>query len=373
MENPISFEDSNLSNLGSIYEKALRMQRAEAEPEWKKIKKEPGLYIWRIEKFSLIPWPQESYGTFYQGDTYIILSITKKDDSLIYTAHEWVGQDSSCDESGTAAYKIVELDDYFNREITLIYEEQGFESLIFLSYFKHLNILLGGIETGFKKVPIEKYHPKLLHVCGVGKCIQVTEIPFEKDSINNEDVFIFDMGLRIVNWRGSKSNNFEKFHGSSVCQKIKSDRNGKPVIEEVEEGEKEDEINKLFLDERIEKRNKKINLRSRNPRMKMSLGLPKDMEKGCVKKMKELFDVDQKLELKDVEFKKDNLKSDGCFLIDRGDVLFIWVGKDSNFSGKRFGVAFARKYQNEEKRNRHLPIIEVREGQLQDEIDECFK
>jgi hypothetical protein len=105
----------------------------------------------------------------------------------------------------------------------------------------------------------------------------------------------------------------------------------------------------------------------------MSLGLPKDMEKGCVKKMKELFDVDEKLEIKDVEFNKDNLKSNGCFLIDRGDVLFIWVGKDSNFSGKRFGVAFARKYQNEEKRNRHLPIIEVREGQLQDDIDECFK
>ena len=181
------------------------------------------------------------------------------------------------------------------------------------------------------------------------------------------------MGLRIINWRGSKSNNFEKFHGSSVCQKIKSDRNGKPIIEEVEEGEKQDEIDKLFLDERIKKRNKKINLKSRNPRFKMSLGLPKDMEKGCVKKMKQLFDVDEKLEIKDVEFNKDNLKSNGCFLIDRGDVLFIWVGKDSNFSGKRFGVAFARKYQNEEKRNRHLPIIEVREGQLQDEIDECFK
>ena len=373
MENPISFEESNLANLGSIYEKALRMQRAEAEPEWKKIKKEPGLYIWRIEKFSLIPWPSESYGTFYQGDTYIILSIEKKNDSLVYTAHEWVGQDSSCDESGTAAYKIVELDDYFNREITLIYEEQGYESFVFMSYFKNLNILLGGIESGFKKVPIEKYHPKLIHVCGVGNCIQCTEIPFDKSSLNDEDVFIFDMGLRIVNWRGKKSNPFEKFHASSVCQKIKSDRNGKPTIEEVEEGEKEDEIENLFKDERIVKRNVKGNLRSRNPRMKMSLGLPKDMEKGCVKKMKELVEIDNQLVLKDVEYKKENLTSEGSFLIDRGDIIFIWVGKNENNTGKKFGVAFARKYQNDEKRNRHLPIIEVKEGNLQNEIDECFK
>ena len=61
--------------LGSIYEKALRLQRAEGEPQWKTIKKEPSFYIWRIEKFSVVPWPKDQYGTFYQGDTFIILSI----------------------------------------------------------------------------------------------------------------------------------------------------------------------------------------------------------------------------------------------------------------------------------------------------------
>ena len=94
--------------------------------------------------------------------------------------------------------------------------------------------------------------------------------------------------------------------------------------------QKEDEIENLFKDERIVKRNVKGNLRSRNPRMKMSLGLPKDMEKGCVKKMKELVEIDNQLVLKDVEFKKENLISEGSFLIDRGDIIFIWVGKNEN-------------------------------------------
>ena len=77
----ILFEDSNLAMLGSIYEKALRLQRAEGEPQWKTIKKEPGLYIWRIEKFNVIPWPKDEYGTFYQGDTFIVLSITKDEEN----------------------------------------------------------------------------------------------------------------------------------------------------------------------------------------------------------------------------------------------------------------------------------------------------
>ena len=51
------------------------MQRAEAEPEWKKIQKSPGLYIWRIEKFKVVPWPKADYGKFFQGDTFIILSL----------------------------------------------------------------------------------------------------------------------------------------------------------------------------------------------------------------------------------------------------------------------------------------------------------
>ena len=106
----LKFEDTNIALLGTIFEKKLRLERAEAEPEWKKIKKEPGLMIWRIEKFNVVPWPKEQYGTFYQGDSYIILNITQPTDHLEFRAHMWVGKESTCDETGTAAYKIVELD-----------------------------------------------------------------------------------------------------------------------------------------------------------------------------------------------------------------------------------------------------------------------
>ena len=364
------FEDTNLAMLGSIYEKALRLQRAEGEPQWKTIKKEPSFYIWRIEKFNVVPWPKDQYGTFYQGDTFIILSIVKDPDteSLDYNAHMWVGQDTTCDESGTGAYKIVELNDYFNGEMTLIYEEQGFESPLFISYFQNINILSGGIETGFKKVGAEKYASKLLHVRGVGKCIEANEVPFVRDSMNDEDVFIFDLGLKLINWRGSKSNGFEKFHGSSLCNKIKQDRGGKPSIEEIEEGEKEDEINKIF------EQNKPQKLKSRNPRSRLRTKASQvGMDKGCHNKMMKLSENDGKFDMSEVPFEKGSLKSDDIYLIDRGDCIIIWTGKNASNHEKKFGIVFARKYQNDENRNRHLPILQVREGKMQKEVDACFQ
>ena len=65
--------------------------------------------------------------------------------------------------------------------------------------------------------------------------------------MNSEDVFIFDLGLKLINWRGSQANGFEKFHGSTLCNKIKSERGGKPVIIEVEEGEKLRKLIKFLL------------------------------------------------------------------------------------------------------------------------------
>ena len=64
MDSDLLLEDTNLAMLGSIYEKALRLQRAEGEPQWKTIKKEPSFHIWRIEKFSVQPWQKINMGHF---------------------------------------------------------------------------------------------------------------------------------------------------------------------------------------------------------------------------------------------------------------------------------------------------------------------
>ena len=237
------FEDSNIALLGSDFEKALRKERAEAEPEWQKAGLKVGLQIWRIEKFNVKPWPLEEYGNFFTGDTYIVLNTKKKEgsDALEYNAHMWVGKETSIDEAGTAAYKIVELDDHFNGAATLIYEPQDYESDIFRSYFRIITIMAGGIESGFKKVPIEEYKPHLIHVTGNGSCVHGSEVPLHFKSLNGADVFILDAGKTIFNWRGKNSSGYEKYHGTMLCNKIKNDRLNsgcKVEIVECEQGDK---------------------------------------------------------------------------------------------------------------------------------------
>ena len=97
MAEGLALEDTNMALFGTDIEKNLRYKNAENEPEWHKIPKEPCLLIWRIEKFCVVPWPKNMYGTFYNGDSFIILHIQKVNESLDYTAYMWVGKHSTKD------------------------------------------------------------------------------------------------------------------------------------------------------------------------------------------------------------------------------------------------------------------------------------
>ncbi|GJJ13461.1 hypothetical protein Clacol_007715 [Clathrus columnatus] len=96
-------------------EKRVREHAGDKEPAWEEAGKITGTEIWRIEKFKVVPWQKERYGTFYSGDSYIVLHTYKQDsdsNELFYNLHFWLGEETTQDEAGTAAYKTVELDDH---------------------------------------------------------------------------------------------------------------------------------------------------------------------------------------------------------------------------------------------------------------------
>jgi len=76
--------DSNIANLGSDLEKKVREAAAATEPAWAQAGKKLGLQIWRIEKFQVKSWPVEQYGSFYDGDSYIVLNTYKKEGGNAY-------------------------------------------------------------------------------------------------------------------------------------------------------------------------------------------------------------------------------------------------------------------------------------------------
>jgi gelsolin len=43
--------------------------------QWHKTGKAPGLLIWRVENFKVVPVPPKTYGLFFEGDSYIVLNV----------------------------------------------------------------------------------------------------------------------------------------------------------------------------------------------------------------------------------------------------------------------------------------------------------
>lgn len=220
-----NLSQTNLALFGSDLEKKIKEASANKEPAWHKINvNEAGIYIWRIEKFNVVPVHKKSYGTFYEGDSYIILKIVKDDDNCDFNIHFWLGTNTSIDEMGTAAYKTVELDNYLHGKATQYREIQSFESSLFRSYFPHgIQYLTGGVESGFRKViPVNynNYKPILFMIQNKN----VTQIPAIISSLNDTDVFVLDVGLIIYVYYGKQATYSEKYLANCTAEYIQDHR-----------------------------------------------------------------------------------------------------------------------------------------------------
>jgi gelsolin len=353
----IKFEDTNVANLGSDLEKKIKLAAAQTEKAWEGAGKSPGLEIWRIEKFQVVPWPKDQYGSFYSGDSYIILYTYKKvgQDALEWNAHMWVGEFTTKDEAGTAAYKIVELDDILERQAVLYREVQGHESELFLSYFAVMHILDGGVESGFKKVPVEEYKPRLLHIKGK-KNFRVRQVPLTAESLNKGDVFILDHGLNIYVWSGSKANSFEKFKAASIAKTIDEERQSLPKVFNLDEDNNEDAFWSLLGGKSQIKNESSVK--------------DEEIKKDVI--MLQLSDQSGQIELKEVKPGKETLNSNDVFLIDIGYELMIWIGSKASSNEKRNAFGYAAKYLNDYNRPHHLPLCVMNEGKESECLQEAF-
>lgn len=107
--------------------------------EWDGAGKEIGIEIWRVQNersdadvphFGIKRVLKETYGYFFRGDSYILLSTRKGlGNEFLYDVHFWIGRESTADEYGVAAYKTVEVRPCLISNLLVI-----FYSLHYLSY-----------------------------------------------------------------------------------------------------------------------------------------------------------------------------------------------------------------------------------------------
>jgi len=361
-----NIEDSNIAGLGSDLDKKIRQAAAQTEPAWQNAGRAPGLQIWRIEKFQVKSWPQDQYGSFYSGDSYIVLHTYKKKDgnALQWDVHFWLGKFTTQDEAGTAAYKTVELDDLLGGAPIQHREVQEHESDLFLGYFKNqIKIMDGGVDSGFKHVEPEKYVPRLLHVKGKRK-VRVTQVPMEKASLNSGDVFILDAGLQIFQWNGGKAGPSEKSKGAQVCRALGDERKGKPVISVFEEGDRDDAP---FWQ----------HLGGKGPiKSAEEGGSDLESEKGDEKRLFQLSDASGKMEFKEVgrgaQVKRRLLDSNDVFILDTGAEVFAWIGRGASADEKKKALGFAQSYLKDYNRPNFLPIARILEGGENEVFEAAF-
>jgi gelsolin len=352
-------EDSNISNYGSKEHKDLKLAAAKTEKAWEGAGKVPGVQIWRIEKFHVVPRKDPAeFGRFYGGDSYIVLHTYnavdiegKKTEKLLYNVHFWLGAESSQDEMGTAAYKTVELDDLLGDLPVQYREVQGYESKEFLDLFKgQITILKGGVDSGFNKIKPEEYKPRLLHMKGQ-KQIRVTEVPLSWKSLNDGDVFLLDAGLELYQWNGKTAGINEKRKANEIIQDLKKHRNGKPKS--------------IVLD----------NLEDHESFWKLLGGKPGpgEIAKATsdeikVEKVKILTELSDKTgELKSTKVaegvvKKSQLNTNEVFILDVGHSVFAWIGKGASKAERANGIKFATDYCARAGRPAHTPVVRVLEG-----------
>jgi gelsolin len=343
--------DSNIALLGSDIEKKVKLASAESEKAWEGVGKAPGLHIWRIEKFKVVPVDRKTYGSFYSGDSYILINTYKKPDTekLLHDIHFWLGASTSQDEAGTAAYKTVELDTLLGGVPVQHREIESHESELFLSYFVSkggIRVLEGGMESGFNHVKPVEYKPRLLHLKGK-KYVRIVQVPLARASLNGGDVFVLDNGLKIYQWNGSKAGGAEKSRASQLARALDDERGGKPTVTVFSQGDKDAKEFWSLLE---------------GGEGEVAAEAETSDEKWQEVKDKKIYvftDKDGKEEFKKVQegkLSKSTLKSEDAFIVDVGAEIFVWVGSKASVTEKAKALKYAQSYLVAEKRPNWTPI-----------------
>lgn len=229
-------------------------------------------------------------------------------------------------------------------------EVQGFESSLFLSYFKFFTCLEGGIESGFNRVKAEEYQPRLFQISGNnGKSLVIRQVLMGCSSLNEGDVFVYDGGKEIYQWNGSKATGQEKHKSMEFSRGLAGSRKGAKV-QVFDQGDKDAEV---FFEAIGGKGSIAPAHQTVTPTVTNKVLLRVSDSTGPIK---------AEIIAKNEAINKGLLKSDDVFILDTGLEIFVWVGNGASKTEKKEALNFAMNYLVDNKRPPTTRISRVLEG-----------
>ncbi|CAI6341920.1 unnamed protein product [Periconia digitata] len=357
------WRDSNVELINSDLDHKIKHQSAQHEPAWNNgvIGMAPGLFIWRIEDFEVKQWPKEKYGSFYEGDSYIILQseAVKRDteggdgadetekDKLVHDIYFWLGAHTTQDEAGTAAYKTVELDEFLHGAATQHRELQNSPSDAFAALFPRIKILRGGVASGFTHVETNEepeHVDTLLRIfkhprAAAGRDgILIHEVEPTWQSLDEDDVFVLETSSKIWVWQGKDCSPIEKMKAATVVNDMTLAKH-----KEVEVLSSNDSRSKIFVD----------NLGGSDvDLLSTQLKAPRPMSAHTEREVKKLFRLSD-AEGGDLSFdlvkegnavERGDLDSNDVFILDAGSQIFVWEGQGASRKEKKMWLKVLQRY-----------------------------
>ncbi|XP_037379927.1 villin-1 [Talpa occidentalis] len=302
----------------------------------------PGVQIWRIEAMQMVPVPSSTFGSFFDGDCYVVLATHKTGNNLSYDIHFWIGQASSQDEQGAAAIYTTQMDDFLKGRAIQHREVQGNESEAFRGYFKQgIVIRKGGVASGMKHVETNSYDiQRLLHVKGKRNVI-AGEVEMSWKSFNRGDVFLLDLGRLIIQWNGQESNRMERLRGMTLAKEIRDQERGGRAHVGVVEGENEQASPQLMA----------IMNHVLGQRRELKAAMPDTVVEPAVKANLKLFhvsDSEGKLVVREVATRpltQNLLSHEDCYILDQGGLkIYVWKGKNANAEERKGAMSQALNF-----------------------------
>lgn len=359
MDTPI--KDSNLAHIGSTADRDAKKAAAETEFKWEGAGESVGVQIWRVENkegaFGIECWPEERYGDFHKGDSYIVLSTSEdeEDGGLLYDIFFWIGSESSQDEYGVCAYKANELDDLLGDAPVQHREVEGFESDEFLACFtqmkKNIKYLDGGVASGFRGVKENsgdiELPSRLFHIRREKRITRSYQVPIMLDSLNHGDAFVLDTDDIVYTWFGDSCSPFEKSKAAEIAHNMVASRYGKSRYEEDVQDDNENFWSVFGGKGTIKQADEYI---------------PANASESCETRMYLISDDNSFLKCNEIEVSRNNLDSEAACLIDTAKTVYIWVGKNANRREQVTAMRIAYSHIQGTTRERSTSLVRVLEG-----------
>uniref|UniRef100_A0A674PRT1 Macrophage-capping protein n=2 Tax=Takifugu rubripes TaxID=31033 RepID=A0A674PRT1_TAKRU len=308
-----------------------------------------GLQVWRVEKMKAVPLDQTEVGSFYNGDSYLVLDNRGEMGADI---HMWIGEKSTGDEQMACAMLAIQLDNFLGGEPIQHRHVQGYETPEFMTLFpRGVSYKEGGVESAFRRSQTCGTVHRLYQIKGK-RNIRAKEVALTWSSFNKGDCFILDLGETIVSWSGSKANIFEKQKVREIASLIRdTERHGKARIIDTSEGEEPEEMLKVL---------------GQMPELPESM--PEDDSIADVSNSASLYKVSDATgsmtitKISDKSpFGKDLLVRDDCFILDNGanGKIFVWKGKGANAEEKQESLQMADNFIDQMKYPRMKTQVEI--------------